>query len=235
MKRIVSYEHGESTVEVRLPKILTAGETEVSEVRLTGTGTDLEVEEVSLAFEPRYRTEDGVRGTTIERFTLASDLSSGAGLDDTRKTQIPVPEVVPGTYGSINVLGKVKFVTDRRTVEREAFLDVEPTERDRAVFDAVIDYGFALRDVECRVDESSGGRPFIQTFDFRPANPGLNERLERLELFIRTNRDESTLTVAIDREGLSPVPRSDESKTVVRSTDLERVERQVRSLVERNL
>ncbi|MFB6201909.1 MAG: sporulation protein, partial [Halorhabdus sp.] len=119
------------------------------------------------------------------------------------------------------------------------FLDVQPTPRLQAVFDAMDDLGFSLRTAECEADpygRYTTSQRFIQEFEFR-ANAGpFRDAVDEIELVARPGSDELDLFIEVDRRGglLSEMAETDERKTslAIQSTSIDDIRRQLKSTIE---
>lgn len=224
-----------ATVEVVVPsRTIAVGETVEIESTLTDTSGANNVDAVSMALQTWYRTIDGYQEVTIDRFTLAENLSIKSGLTRTQTTPITVPYETPCTIGSVDVRAVLEFTTGLDTVEHETYLEIEPTDRFETAFDATIDLGFVLRNVECLADRSADDRSYVQRFEFQPKSGPFRERLDQIDLFARTGEAEVTLFAAVDRtDGSDVVPADDAAKVVVRSSDYEQVRNKIQSFIKR--
>lgn len=230
---LVTHAVGDGTVEFLVPTFKQmVGENTTAEVRFTGDRSRA-LEEVTVAFETHYRTDDGFETVTIDRTTLATDLFIESGLAGTRRVPLSIPYDVPNTHGSCDVLAHLELESER---VGEEYLSVEPTEQFQAALQGLVDLGFVLRRAECRVDDRPGGQPFVQQFDFEPRDGPLEGDLDVLELFVEDAPGETTLHAAVDRDGdLNPVPETEEATEVVQSIEHRYVRDQMESFVRRNV
>ena len=242
MKKVLaSIGIGNATVDTVLPSETVApGETVDADVHITGGNATQEVGTIRFELETRYRTDDGYREVDIDRFTLAEGLTIEPGQEETRSVSIDIPYATPVTVGGIDVWIETELDIDLAVdPEDRDYLDVRPTPRLQAVFDAMGELGFSLRSAECEADPHgryTTGQRFVQEFEFR-ANAGrFRGALDEVELVARPGPDELTLFLEIDRRGglLSELAETDERKarTTIRSADLATVRKNLEDLIE---
>ena len=213
-------------------RLVQAGESVGIEVELTGRDADERIEELTLSIDTRYRTETGYQQTTVEEVVLVSDFGIESGLTTAYETAVTVPVETPSTIGSVDVLLTAELDFGHTVSEHATYLGVAPSDHLQVVFDAVLDFGFALRDVSCRVDRTRGGQPYVQTFAFQPVDGPFEGRLNGIELFIRSRPDGVALLIVVDGDDeLRPLP--EDEWTLVQSTDPAQVRNRMRSFVER--
>ena len=96
-------------------------------------------------------------------------------------------------------------------------LDVRPTDRMQAVFDAAEDLGLSLYTADCQADPYGRyvGRRFFQEFEFRPQGGEFRGSLDELELIFDPSEEALTVYAEVDRRGglLSELSDTDERKT----------------------
>lgn len=201
---LASHDAGDGTVEVRTrrdPAVV--GDDLDVDVVFAGRDAEWNVNAVSLALEAPYRTTDGFRKATVERFTLVDDPEIDSPLEETRTATVTVPPETPGTVGSANVVATVEFDTDRGTDATEAHLDVTDP-RLEAAFTATVDVGFAPQDIDRVADSSDDGPPFAHRFRFRPTDGASASGRENVELFCQSVGDEVGLVARTPDGGESP-------------------------------
>ena len=229
MKKVLaSVGIGNATVDTVLPSTtVTPGETIDAEVNVSGGSTEQEVGAIRFELETEYATEEGYAEGDIDRFTLTEDLTIEPDAEETRTVSIEIPYGTPVTIGNVDVWVETELDIDWAVdPEDRDYLDVEPTPRLQAVFDAMDDLGFSFRTAECEADpydRYGSGHQFVQEFEFRPQTGRFRGDLDEVELVAGENADELTLFVEIDRRGglLSEMAETDESKTslTVRDAD----------------
>lgn len=235
---------GNATVDTVLPsETVRPGETVDAEVRITGGNVEQEIGTIRFELETRYRTDDGYREIDIDRFTLAEGLTIEPGQEETRPVSITIPYATPVTVGGVAVWVETELDIEMAVdPEDKDYLDVRPTPRLQAVFDAMDDLGFSLRSAECEADpygRYGSGHRFIQEFEFEATGGRFRGAVDEIELVARPGPDELTLFLEVDRRGglLSELADADERKvsTTIRSTDVSEVRSQVETLIENNV
>lgn len=155
---------------------------------------------------------------------------------------IDIPYETPVTLGNIEVWVETELDIDMAVdPEHKDYLDVEPTPRLQAVFDALDDLEFSFRSAECQHDRygrySTGGA-FVQEFEFRPRAGPFSGTLDELEIIARPGPDELTLFIWVDRRGglLGEMTETDEShtQTTITRTDPATVRDTLQSAIERH-
>lgn len=244
MKKVLaSIGIGNASVDTVLPsETVRPGETIDADVHIAGGNAEQEVGTIRFEIETRYRTDEGYVEVDVDRFTLAEGLTIEPGQEETRPVTIDVPYETPVTMGGVEVWIETELDIDLAVdPEDRDYLDVQPTSRLQAVFDAMEELGFSLRTAECEADPygrySSGAR-FVQEFEFRPSSGRFRGALDEVELVARPGPDELDLFVEVDRRGglLSELAETDERtvSTTVRSTDVAAVRDELESLIERH-
>lgn len=195
------------------------------DVAVEGGDVEQEVAAVDLAFETRYATDDGHRDATIDSVTVAEDLTVGPDHDETVSATLDVPYDLPLTVRggnakletTLRIRGALGHVT-------ETSLDVEPTERMEALFEAAESLGLSLRSSaveEASLGGSPSGQRFVQEVEFRATGGEYADDLDELEFVLQPGPDALDAVVEVDRSGglLSEMTDMDESKTSVTVTD----------------
>jgi sporulation-control protein len=221
---------------------VTPGETIDAEVHVDGGSAEQEVGAIEFELETQYATEEGYEEADIDRFTLTEDLTIEPDQEETRSVQIDVPYGTPVTLGNVDVWVETELDIDWAVdPEDRDYVDVEPTPRLQAAFDAMDELGFSFRSAECEADpygRYGSGQRFVQEFEFRPQAGPFRGDLDEVELVARESADELTLFVEIDRRGglLSELAETDESKThlTVRDADVATVRDDLERLLEQH-
>lgn len=244
MKKVLaSIGIGNATVDTVLPRdTVQPGETVDAEVHITGGNVEQEIGTIRFELETRYRTEEGYREVDIDRFTLAESLTIRPDQEETRSVSIDVPYSTPVTLGGVDVWIETELDIDLAVdPEDKDHLDVRPTSRLQTVFDAMDELGFSLQTAECEADpygRYTGGRRFIQEFEFRAIAGPFQDSLDEVELIAQPAPDELTLFVEVDRRGglLSELADTDERtvRTTVRSTNTQTVREDMAALIEKH-
>ena len=221
---------------------VTPGEAIDAEVHIDGGSAEQEVGAIEFELETQYATEEGYEEADIDRFTLTEDLTIEPDQEETRSVQIDVPYGTPVTLGNVDVWVETELDIDWAVdPEDRDYVDVEPTSRLQAAFDAMDELGFSFRSAECEADpygRYGSGQHFVQEFEFTPQAGPFRGDLDEVELVARESADELTLFVEIDRRGglLSELAETDESKTTltVRDADVATVRDDLERLLEQH-
>jgi sporulation-control protein len=240
MKKVLaSIGIGNASVDTVLPsETVRPGETVDAEVRITGGEVEQEVGTVRFELETRYRTDDGYREVDIDRFTMAEGLTVEPGQEEVRPVSIDVPYGTPVTMGRIEVWIETELDIDLAVDPEDTdYLEVRPTPRLQAAFDAMEELGFSLHGADCEADPYGryGRGPFIQEFEFRPTGGRFRGELDEVELVASPGPDALELFVEVDRRGglLSEMADADERtvRTSVTSTDVPTVREELERLI----
>lgn len=234
---------GNASVNTVLPsETVRPGETVDAEVHITGGNARQDVGTIRFEVETRYRTDDGYREVDVDRFTLTDGLTIEPDQEETRQVSIDIPYSTPVTVGGVDVWVETELDIDFAVdPEDKDYLDVRPTPRLQAVFDAMDELGFSLSTAECEADPHgryTSSRSFVQEFEFRPTDGRFRGALDEVELVARPGPDELGLFLEIDRRGglLSELAETDERKTrlSIRSTDVADVRNELEAAIERH-
>lgn len=231
---------GNASVDTVLPsETVQPGETVDAEVQITGGNVEQEIGTIRFEIETQYHTDDGYREADIDRFTLAEGLTIAPDEDETRQVSIDIPYETPVTMGDATVWIETELDIDLAVdPEDKDYLDVRPTDRLQAAFDAMEALGFSLSTADCEADPHgryTSGR-FVQEFEFRVDSGPFRGDLDEVELVARPGPDALDLFVEVDRRGglLSEMTDADErvTKTTVTSTDRATVREQLRQEIQ---
>lgn len=244
MKRILaSVGIGNASVDTVLPSTtVTPGQTIDAEIHVSGGSVEQEVSAIDLELETRYATEDGYREATIDKLRLAEGLTIQPDEDEVVETTIDIPYTTPVTLGNVDVWVETELEIDMAVdPEDKDYLDVQPTARMQAVFDAAEELGFSFRSAECEADpygRYTSGRPFVQEFEFRPQSGQFVGDLDEIELVFVPSAEQLTVYLEVDRRGglLSELTDTDERKTqfVVTDASASEVTEKLRSVIEQH-
>ena len=233
MKKVLaSVGIGNASVDTVLPSAtVTPGETVDAEVNISGGSAEQEVGAIRFELETKYATEEGYEEADIDRFTLTEDLTIEPDREETRSVEIEIPYGTPVTLGNVDVWVETELDIDWAVDPEDTdYLDVRPTPRLQAVFDAMEELGFSFRSAECEADpydRYGTGNRFVQEFEFRPQAGPFRGDLDEVELVVSESPAELTLFIEIDRRGglLSELAETDESKTslTIRDADVDSV------------
>jgi sporulation-control protein len=231
---------GNATVDTVLAsETVRPGETVDAEIRVEGGDADQEVRHIDLEFETYYHTDDGRREGTVDTARLAEGFTIEAGASRTIDTQVEIPWGTPLTMGGVDVWLETELDVTGLDPEDKDYLDVRPTERMQAVFDAAESLGLSLRTAKNEEVPGWGSNRFVQEFEFRPGGGPFRGDLDELELIFDPGPNRLTVAVEVDRAGglLAEMADVDERKDslVVETADTAAVERDIREIVERNI
>jgi sporulation-control protein len=245
MKKVLaSIGIGNATVDTVLASTtVQPGQSVDAEIRVEGGSADQSVDRIELDVETQYATDDGYKEVTVERLTLSDGFEIEAGESDVYTTTIDVPYATPVTLGRVKVWVETELeIAMAVDPEDRDPLDVQPTPRMQATFDAMEGLGFSFRSAECEADpygRYTTGGAFVQEFEFRPSGGPFAGRVDEVELVCRPGPDELALYVEVDRRGglLSELADADERKTSlsVDSADGAAIRDRLEEAIERNV
>ncbi|MFB6194122.1 MAG: sporulation protein [Halobaculum sp.] len=242
MKKVLaSVGIGNATVDTVLPsETVRPGETVEADVHVTGGDAEQEVGRIEFEIETRYLTEEGRRETTLERFSV-DGLTITPDTEQTRQVTFDVPYETPVTVGGVDVWVETELEIDLAVdPEDRDPLDVRPTPRLQAAFDAMEELGFTLHSSSCEADPYGRyGARFVQEFEFRPTGGRFRGELDEVELVATPGPDALELFVEVDRRGglLSEMAETDErtTKTTVRTAETAAVRSELESLLDQHV
>ncbi|WP_042355388.1 sporulation protein [Bacillus rubiinfantis] len=205
---------GSATVDTKLEKdSYMPGETVKGLIEINGGKIDQQIDEIYLSLNTTYLREADDRKypvtITIERFRISSPFMIGKN----ERREIPftfrLPDDTPISVGNSRV-----WVTTGLDIKGgvdpsdKDFLRVIPNSLMAAVFNAVDQLGFSIREAECEEAPRRlrGRLPFIQEFEFIPVTGPFRGRLDELEIvFFPTANGGFELLLQVDRKarGLS--------------------------------
>ncbi|WP_435194223.1 sporulation protein [Natronomonas sp. EA1] len=235
---------GNASVDTVLPTAaVRPGDTVDAEVHIEGGKVEQEVGTVRFEIETRYLTDDGYREVDLSRFTLAEGLTIQPGQSEVREVSFEIPYDTPVTVGGVKVWLETELdISLAVDPEDKDYLDVRPTPRLQAVFDAMDDLGFSLKSAECEADPHgryTSGRRFVQEFEYRATGGEFRGTLDEVELVANPGPDALDLFVEVDRRGglLSELSGTDETKTRARieTTDRASVRQQLEELLRKHV
>jgi sporulation-control protein len=239
-KVLASIGIGNATVDTVLPTdTVSPGESLAAEVRIEGGDAEQTVDRIELELETRFRTEDGYREGTIDRLVLSEGFTIDPDATEVRDVTIDIPNHTPVTLGDVQVWVETDLEVPGVDPEDRDYLDVRPTPRMQALFDAAERLGLSIRTADCEADPYGRytDRGFIQEFEFRPSGGPYAGDLDELEFVTVPGRDALTVYVEVDRRGglLSEMAETDESHTTltVTSSDPDDVVDSLRDVIDR--
>jgi sporulation-control protein len=239
MKKVLaSIGIGNATVDTVLPTTtVTPGETVEAEIHVVGGSATQEVSAIDLELETKYATDDGYREATIDRLRLSEGLTVEPDQQETLTTDLQIPYRTPVTLGRADVWVETELEIDLAVdPEDKDYLDVQPTPRMQAVFDAAEELGLTFRSAELEGDQygryvDRGG--FVQEFEFRPQGGPFAGDVDEIELVTVPGPDELTVYVEVDRRAglLSELAETDERTTRFTISDADRATQALRETI----
>ncbi|WP_435129185.1 sporulation protein [Halobaculum sp. D14] len=207
MKKVLaSVGIGNATVDTVLETTsVSPGDTVDARIEIDGGDAEQEVGAVRLELETEFLTEDeGYRDADLRTYTLSEGFTIEPGEERTIGTQLDVPYETPLTVGGTEVWVEteldISMAVDPEDVD---YLDVEPTPRMAATFDAMEKLGFSLHSVEVSADpfDRYFGSRFAQEFEYVPASGEFAGDVDEVELLVQDGDDELDVFVEVDRRG----------------------------------
>jgi len=231
---------GSATVDTVLPSsTVRAGESVDAEVRVEGGSTDQEIDAIYFAIETEYKTDEGFKDAIVDKWQLTEPFTIEADGQRRFETTIDVPRRTPVTTRSTAVEIETGLdISMAVDPEDEDHVEVEPTPRTQAVFDALSDLGFTLRSSSCQATRGNlfgTSASFVQEFEFRPQGGEFAGDVDEVELVPVFDDDRLTVYVEVDRRGglLSEMTDTDERHTrlTVEDADAEAVRPRLASAI----
>ncbi|WP_276272333.1 sporulation protein [Haloarcula litorea] len=217
---------GSARVDTVLPSsTVRAGESVDAEVHVEGGSTDQDVDAIYFALETEYRTEEGYQEAVVDKWRLTEPFTIEEGEERRFETTIEVPRRTPVTVGSVSVEVEtgldISLAVDPEDEDR---IEVRPTERLQAVFDALESLGFSLHSSECSARPGgvfSTSASFVQEFEYRPRGGEFSGDVDEVEVVPVYGDDALTVHLEVDRRGglLSEAMDVDERHTSFTVTD----------------
>lgn len=233
LRSIESYRFNDISVELQVTsETFTTGATEEIALHMTDRTKRWELGSASVALDVYYSTEDGYETERMTTSTISDDLSQLTDLVEVRRLPLSIPSEVPNTIGGTDVAARITFESERATVDREAFLPVEPCPQFRGVLASLIDLGFVLENSECRADRSSGDRNFVQVLTFAPRNASVQGNFEAVDLFVRTGEESTTVAADVDSAKDSYAMPGDDARITLSTANPERIRPRIERLIE---
>lgn len=242
MKKVLaSVGIGNATVDTILSDdAVRPGDEVDAEVRVEGGDAAQEVDRIELEVETRYLTdEEGYEEATVDRLHLTDGFTIEPGETDSFETAIDVPYATPLTMGDARVWVDTDLeISMAVDPEDRDPLEVRPTERMQAVFDAAEDLGLSFRTADVEADPYGRyvGRRFVQEFEFRPSGGQFRGDVDEVEFVFDPAADALTVYLEVDRRGglLSEMADTDERATSfsLSTADRERARERLEETIE---
>lgn len=211
---------GSATVDTILPSdTVRAGESVDAEVHVEGGSTDQDVDAVYFALETEYKSDEGYKDAIVDKWQLTDPFTIEAGDERRFETTIDIPRETPVTTRSTAVEIETGLdISMAVDPGDEDHIEVQPTHRTQAVFDALESLGFTLHSSSCQASNGSlftTSATFVQEFEFRPQRGQFSGEVDEVEIIPVFDDDRLTVYVEVDRSGglLSEMTDTDERHT----------------------
>ncbi|MEF8973831.1 MAG: sporulation protein [Haloarcula sp.] len=211
---------GSATVDTILPTdTVRAGDSVQAEVHVEGGSTAQDIDAVYFALETEYKSDEGYKDAIVEQWQLTDPFTIEAGEERRFETTIEVPRETPVTTRSTAVEIETGLdISMAVDPGDQDYIEVEPTPRMEAVFDALDSLGFSLHASACRATDGSlftTSANFAQEFQYRPQRGEFAGQVDEVELVPVFDDDRLTLYLEVDRSAglLSEVTGADERHT----------------------
>lgn len=242
-KVLASIGIGNASVDTVLPSsTVRPGETIDAEIQIVGGDAEQSVSYIDLEVETRVTTDEGYKEVDVDRVRLSEAFTIEPGEETTRDTQVTIPPTTPLTLGGTDVWIETELGIDMAVDPEDIdHLDVQPTPRMQAVFDALDDLGLSLRKSECEYDPHNyhSSEHFVQEFEFRPSKGPFHGDLDELEVVFTPKGDTLEVALEVDRSGglLSEAIDADEStaRVSVTSTDVDAIRSDLETTIKNHL
>ncbi|MDS0222919.1 sporulation protein [Haloarcula sp. S1AR25-5A] len=224
---------GSATVDTVLPTdTVRAGESVDAEVHVEGGSTDQDIDAVYFALETEYRSDEGYKDAIVDQWRLTDPFTIEAGEQRRFETTIDIPRHTPVTTRSTAVEIETGLdISMAVDPGDEDHIEVEPTRRTQAVFDALDSLGFTMHSSACETTAGSlfsTSANFVQEFEFRPQRGEFSGEVDEVEIIPVVDAEQLTVYVEVDRSGglLSEMTDTDErhTKLTVEAPDADAVE-----------
>ena len=241
---------GAASVDTKLEKdTYMPGETVQGVVEIKGGKVEQQIDEIYLSLNTTYLKESDDRKynvtATIDRFRLTTPFT----IRSNERKEIPFTFQLP--YDTPISIGKSKvWVTTGLEIKGgmdpsdKDYLKVIPNQLMTAVFNAVDNLGFRIREADCEEAPRRlrGRLPFVQEFEFVPTSGLFRGKLDELEVvFLSSGNGTLDLMFQVDRraKGLSGLFSEamgmDETnvRLTVSNADLPNLQQKIQSVIQR--
>lgn len=213
---------GSATVDTMLPTTtVRAGDSVDAEVHVEGGSTAQDIDAVYFALETEYRSDEGYKDAIVDKWQLTDPFTIEAGEKRRFETTIDIPRHTPVTTRSTAVEIETGLdISMAVDPGDEDHIEVEPTHRTQAVFDALESLGFTLHASACEATAGSlfsTSANFVQEFEFRPQRGEFSGAVDEVEIVPVFEADRLKTYVEVDRRGslLSEMTDTDERHTTL--------------------
>jgi len=183
------------------------GDTVEAVVNITGGKVEQKIEEIYFSLHCNYEVERDDRIFTnvavLDKFRLGEELFVGPGEKLEFPLSFELPVETPITIGKTKVWIQtgmdIKMAVDPG--DRD-YIQVTPDYLTGALFDAIHELGFELREAECEAISHNpySQMPFVQEFEFQAYSGPFRGRLDELEMVCFPKHDRVEVVLEIDRK-----------------------------------
>ncbi|MED3625462.1 sporulation protein [Bacillus thermocopriae] len=241
---------GSATVDTKMEKdTYMPGETVKGVVEIKGGKVEQKVDEIYLTLNSTYLKESDDKKYTvtavIERIKLITPFTIGVN----QRKEIPFSFQLP--YDTPLSIGRTKvWVSTGLDIKGgvdpsdKDFLKIVPNPLMAAVFNAVENLGFRIREADCEEAPRRfrGRLPFVQEFEFVPFSGPFRGRLDELEVvFFPSGNGSLDIMLQVDRRArglaglFSEALGTDETyvRFNVSNADIPSIQKQIENIIER--
>lgn len=207
-KVLASVGVGAAKVDTKLEKnAYYPGETLKGMVEITGGSIEQKIDAIYLTVNTTYERETNDKKYTTAAIIERYQLSEPFVIKANERKEIPfnfhIPEDAPLSAGKTKI-----WVTTGLDIKNAIdpsdrdYLNIVPTSVQSAVFHALNELGFRLREADCEEAPRRYRRrfPFVQEFEFVPNSGPFRGRLDELELiFYPIDKDVMEIMLQVDR------------------------------------
>ncbi|MEO2075382.1 MAG: sporulation protein [Bacillus sp. (in: firmicutes)] len=241
---------GAASVDTKLEKdTYMPGETVQGVVEVKGGKVDQQIDEIYLSLNTTYLKESDDRKynvtASIDRFRLTTPFT----IKSNEKKEIPFTFQLP--YDTPLSIGRSKvWVTTGLDIKGgidpsdKDYLKVMPNQLMTAVFNAVDNLGFRIREADCEEAPRRlrGRLPFVQEFEFVPTSGLFRGKLDELEVvFLSSGNGTLDMMFQVDRRArglsglFSEAMGMDETnvRLTVSNADLPNLQQKIQNVIQR--
>jgi sporulation-control protein len=241
---------GSATVDTKLEKdTYMPGETVRGVVEIKGGRIDQQIDEIYLSLNTTYlRESDDKKYTvtaTIDKFRITSPFV----ITVNERKEIPFTFQLP--YDTPLSIGRSKVwvttgldIKDGVDPSDKDYLKVVPNPLMTAVFNAVDNLGFRIREADCEEAPRRlrGRLPFVQEFEFVPTSGPFRGRLDELEVvFFPSGNGDLDIMFQVDRRArglaglFSEAMGTDETnvRLTISNADIPYLQQKIQSVIQR--
>lgn len=190
------------------------GEIVEAMINMKGGSTEQDVEKLYISIHCTYEREveaideedEDTEITSVfllDKFHVADAFTINPGEEKSFSVSFQLPFNTPLTMGKAKVWVQTGMDIRRAIDPKDRdYIRVVPGEMVSALFGAVQELGFGLKEVECEAVPSGFPRsqPFVQEFEFRPLSGPFSGRLDELEIVCFPEANSVEVFMEIDRK-----------------------------------